>query len=178
LLFLLCFFLFTLRMAEFGAKPEERTLPWAAIGIGVGVVVVLVGVFWLMSRDSGSGSAGAADPYAANLKISELKVSAAQNLVGATVIYVEGAATNSGNKDVTHAVVRSEFKDTMGQVVLRSETPMMMTAERPGYSDNVDLSQSPLRAGESRPFRLTLEGVPASWNQAPPELKVVRVTTR
>jgi len=137
-----------------------------------------LGVLWIASRESGSGSSGAADPYAASLKISDLRVSAAQNLVGATVIYVDGAVTNTGNKNVTGVNVRAEFKDTMGQVVLRADTPMMMTAERPGYSDTVDLNQSPLRAGQSRPFRLTLEGVPNSWNQAPPDLRVTRVTAK
>jgi len=62
--------------------------------------------------------------------------------------------------------------------VLRAESPLMMTAERPGYSDTVDLTRSPLRAGQSRPFRLTLEGVPPSWNQQPPQLAVIHVTTQ
>jgi hypothetical protein len=164
-------------MAEMGSQTDrERSLPWAAIGFGLAVVVVLVVVLWLMSQQSGSG--GGSDSYAANLKFSDMRVSAAQNLVGATVIYVDGTVSNTGKQDVTHTIVRTEFKDTMGQVVLREEVPLMMTAERPGYSDTVDLSQSPLRAGQSRPFRLTLEGVPPSWNQAPPELKIVRVSTK
>ena len=155
---------------------RERSLPWAAIGFGLAVVVVLVAVFLLMSQRSGSG--GGSDSYAANLTFSGMHVSAAQNLAGAMVIYVDGTVSNHGKQDVTHAAVRTEFKDTMGQVVLREEVPLMMTAERPGYSDTVDLSQSPLGPGQARPFRLTLEGVPPSWNQAPPELKIVRVSTK
>ena len=165
-------------MADFTPNTEERTLPWAAIGFGVAVVVILIVVFWFMSRGPDNSAANAADPYAANLKFSDLRVSAAQNLVGATVIYVDGNVANTGSKDVTHAITRTEFKDSMGQVVLRSDVPLMMTAERPGYSDTVDLSQSPLRAGQSRPFRLTLESVPGSWNQAPPDLRVMRVSTK
>jgi len=164
---------------EFTPQAEQpRTMPWAAIGFGVALVAVLFGVLWLLARDSHGGESAGPDPYAASLQLSDSHMSVAQNFVGATVIYLDGTAANRGDKTVTRATVRAEFKDSMGQVVLRAEPPLMMTAERPGYSDTVDLSQSPLRAGQSRPFRLTFEGVPSAWNQQPPELKVTRVTTQ
>src|SRR5947209_15144228 len=104
---------------EFTPQPEQpRSLPFAAIGFGVALVTVLFLVLWFFSRSSGSGSAAGADPYAASLKLTDIKVSAAQNFAGATIIYVDGTATNTGNKTVTHASVRAEFKDAMDQVVL------------------------------------------------------------
>src|SRR5262245_27001517 len=91
------------RMTEMAPQPDrERSLPWAAIGFGLAVVVVLVVVLLLMSQQSGSGRGS--DSYAANLNFSDTHVSAAQNLVGATVIYVDGSVSNTGKQDVTHLV--------------------------------------------------------------------------
>jgi hypothetical protein len=42
----------------------------------------------------------------------------------------------------------------------------------------VDLSVSPLAPGQSKPFRLTFEGISSQWNHEYPELKVVDVTTK
>ena len=50
-------------------------------------------------------------PYIASVKLSDFKMSAAENFIGATVSYVDGSVTNSGDKTVTHAVVEVVFKD-------------------------------------------------------------------
>src|SRR5580693_4227431 len=57
-----------------------------------------------------------ASPYIASLKLSDFKMSTAENFVGATVTYVDGTVTNGSDKTVTHAVVEVVFKDEMGQV--------------------------------------------------------------
>lgn len=157
--------------------PQERTTPWAAIGFGVVFVAVAVGLIWFMAANR-RRPVQQVSPYAANLQLSDLKLSTAQNFVGARVIYVDGRVTNAGNMTVTHATVQAEFRDDMNQVVLREQVPLMVTAQRPGYSDAVDLSNSPLKAGRADNFRLTFEGVPNSWNQAYPDLRVFQVTTQ
>src|SRR3984893_19599238 len=57
--------------------------------------------------------------YAANLKFSDMKTSAAQNFVGATVSYVDGIITNTGDKAVIHAVAQISFKDEVWQIAQR-----------------------------------------------------------
>jgi hypothetical protein len=160
------------------AAEPARQPPWVAVGAVVALIVVVVFAGWLLSRNANQSASAGPDPYAANIKLAGAQVSMAQNGAGASVIYVEGNATNSGDKTVTRARVRAEFKDTIGQVVLRTEAPLMMRAERPGYSDAVDLGQSPLRAGQSRPFKMVFEGVPNSWNLQPPDLAVMHVSTK
>ena len=153
-------------------------MPWAAIGFGVVFVAVAAGLIWFMAANGRRNPVQQANPYAANLQLSDLKLSTAQNFVGARVIYVEGRVTNRGSMAVVHAIVEAQFRDDMNQVVLRQQVPLMVTAQRPGYSDTVDLSRAALKPGETRDFRLTFEGVPGSWNQAYPDLRVFRVTTQ
>ena len=62
-----------------------------------------------------------ASPYIANLKLSDFKMSAAENFIGHTVSYIDGTITNSGDKTVTHAVVDVTFKDDIGQVAQRKK---------------------------------------------------------
>ena len=61
---------------------EERETNWRAIGIAVGTVVVIVAILWLVSRSEQKVPTGP-PPYAANIKFSDLKMSAAENFVGA-----------------------------------------------------------------------------------------------
>jgi hypothetical protein len=116
--------------------------------------------------------------YTANVKISDLKTSAAENFVGASVNYVDGAVTNAGDKTITHAVVRVTFKDSLGQVAQIEELPLRILQKSVRYDDAVDLSASPLSPGASTPFRLTFEHISAEWNHEYPEVQVIDVSTK
>src|SRR5450755_4052726 len=95
---------------------EESSL--RPILIGIVIVGIVVGIFALIFRAEQKKPA-APPAYAANLKFSDLKKSAAQNFVGATVSYVDGMITNTGDKTVIHAVVQVTFKDEIGQTAQR-----------------------------------------------------------
>jgi len=107
-----------------------------------------------------------------------LKMSAAQNFVGATVTYLDGTVTNAGDKTVTHATIEVTFKDEMGQVAQREDVPLHVLQTTGPYPDAVDLSISPLAPGASKPFRLTFEHVSDAWNQQYPELHVMDVALK
>ncbi|HKS73293.1 MAG TPA: DUF2393 family protein [Terriglobales bacterium] len=157
------------------AAPSESN--WRPIFLGVAAVVIVVGVIAFLLR-SEPKSATAPHPYAANLKISDLKMSAAENFVGASVTYLDGTLTNSGDKTVTHAIVHLEFKDSVGQVAQTEDVPIRILQTTGPYPDTVDLSAAPLVAGQSKPFRLTLEHVSDSWNHEYPGLQVTDVTVK
>jgi hypothetical protein len=112
------------------------------------------------------------------LKFSDLKLSAAQNFVGATVSYLDGAITNAGDKTVIHAVVQVRFKDDMGQTVQQEEIPVHVLRTGGPYDEAVDLSVSPLAAGQTKPFRLTFETISAQWNHSYPDLNIKDVRLR
>src|SRR5215831_722328 len=102
---------------------EERETNWRAILIGAVLIIVAVGVLILVSSTERKAPAGP-PPYAANLKISDLKMSAAENFVGATVSYIDGTITNSGQQTVMGTSVRVIFKDSMGQTVGDEKVPL------------------------------------------------------
>jgi len=145
--------------------------------IGVVIVAVVVALLLLIFR---SERKPRAEPpaYAVNLKFSDLKTSAAENFVGATVSYLDGTIANTGSKTVTHAVVEVTFKDDMGQTAQREEQPIHVLRTGGPYDEAVDLSMSPLDPGQSKPFRLTFESISAQWNHAYPDLRVTQVVTK
>src|ERR1700739_2929686 len=153
---------------------EERETNWRAIGVGVVVVLVIVVILFLISRTEQRAPSGP-PAYAANIKFSDLKMSAAENFVGDTVSYIDGTVTNSGPQTVTHVVVEVTFKDSMGQLAQRETVPLRVLQTNGPYPDAVDLSVSPLGPGQSKPFRLTFEGISTQWNHEYPGLKVTDV---
>src|SRR5262252_1327824 len=156
---------------------EERETNWRAIGVGVGVVLVIVLILFLISRTEQKAPTGP-PAYAANIKFSDLKISAAENFVGATVSYIDGTVTNTGNQTVTHVAVEVTFKDSMGQLAERDPVPLRVLQTNGPYPDAVDLNAAPLAPNQSRPFRLTFERISAQWNHEYPEIKVVDLTLK
>ena len=145
--------------------------------VGIVIVGIVVGVVALIFRAE-QVTPAAPPAYAANLKFSDLKSSAAQNFVGATVSYLDGTITNTGDKTVTHAVVQVIFKDDMGQTAQREELPMHVLRTGGAYDEAVDLNVSPLAPGQSKPFRLTFENISAQWNHAYPDLQITQVAAK
>ena len=156
---------------------EESDSSRRTIVIAVVVVMVIAVVLALLLRNQPKSSAGP-PAYAANLKLSDLKMSAAENFVGATVSYVDGTVTNSGGKTVTHVVVEVNFKDDMGQLAQRESIPLQVLKTSGPYPEAVDFSVSPLGPGQSTTFRLTFEGISAQWNHAYPDIQVTDVAVK
>src|SRR5271167_716238 len=157
------------------SEPAESSL--RPILIGIAIVAVGVGVLALILR-SEQKKPVAPSPYAGNLKFSDLKASAAQNFAGATVSYLDGTITNTGDQTVLHAVVQITFKDDMGQTAQREEIPIRVLRTGGPYDEAVDLNLSPLPPGQSKPFRLTFENISAQWNHAYPDLQLILVTVK
>ncbi len=155
-------------------QPESSLRP---IVVGIVVVGIVVGILALLLRTEQKKPAPP-PPYASNLKFSDLKASAAQNFVGATVNYLDGSITNTGNQTVIHAVVQVTFKDELGQTAQREELPIHVLRTGGPYDEAVDLTLSPLAPGETKPFRLTFENISAQWNRAYPDLQLIQVTLK
>jgi heme/copper-type cytochrome/quinol oxidase subunit 2 len=156
---------------------EEKDSSRRTIVIAVAVVVAVAVLFAFLLRSQPKNASGP-PPYATNLRLSDLKMSAAENFVGATVSYVDGTVTNSGDKTVTHAMVEVTFKDDMGQLAQREQIPLQVLKTTGPYPEAVDLNVSPLAPGQSKPFRLTFEGISAQWNRQYPEIQVADVTVK
>lgn len=156
---------------------KDRDSNLRPILLGVALVIIVVGAIALLTR-GGPRGAITPHPYAANLKLSDLKMSAAENFVGASVTYIDGTVTNSGDKTVTHAIVHVAFKNSLGEVAQAEDVPLHVMQTSGPYPDAVDLSLSPLATAQSKPFRLTFEHISSDWNQAYPDLQVTDVSVK
>jgi len=151
---------------------EERDSGRVIIVVAViGVVVVMLGIAFLLRETP--KAAKPVSPYAASLKLSDFKMSAAENFIGATVSYVDGKITNSGDKTATRVVVEVVFKDELGQLVQREVVPLRLLRDTGPYSEAVDLSVMPLAPGQTQPFRLTFDSISAQWNRQYPQIRVI-----
>lgn len=158
-------------------QTEDRESKLRVLVIGALLVAVIVGILLFISL-AGNKSSNTPHPYAANVKITNPKMSAAENFVGATVSYIDGTVTNAGDKTVTHAIVTVIFKDDIGQLAQREDVPLHVLDTSGPYPDAVDLSASPLAPGQSKAFRLTFETISQQWNHQYPELTVTDVKVK
>jgi hypothetical protein len=156
---------------------DDRNSTWLPIVFGVALVVVVVVIASLLLRTD-SKIANPPHPYAANLRFSDLKMSAAENFVGATVTYLDGTVTNTADKTVTRALVRVTFKDSLGQIAQADDVALRILQTSGPYPEAVDLAVAPLAPNQSKPFRLTFEHVTADWNHEYPELRMLDVSVK
>jgi hypothetical protein len=157
------------------AEEPDSSRRTIAIAVAVVIVIALVASFLLRGKSKG---ASGPPPYAASLKLSDFKMSAAENFVGATVSYVDGTITNTANKTVTHVIVEVNFKDEMGQTAQREEIPLQVLKATGPYPEAVDFRVLPLAPGQSQTFRLTFEGISAQWNHQYPDIEVTEVAVK
>jgi hypothetical protein len=156
---------------------EQRESNLVPIVLGVAFVLVVVGVIAVLSRSSPKATTPA-NPYAAKLNLSDLKMSAAENFVGARITYIDGTVTNTGEKTVTHAAVHVAFKNSLGEVAQADDVVLYILKTAGPYPDTVDLHLLPLAQGQSAPFRLTFDHISNDWDRAYPDLKVTDVSLK
>lgn len=157
------------------------------MGLGIGALLVAGIIVFLVYSSRSSQTryerrpevmqATQADPYAAKLALSDIKMFEAENFVGGKSIYVEGKITNSGDRTVAGATIEATFINGLDQVVQRENHNVMVIERREPAVDLVALSALPLKPGESREFRMTFEHISADWNGQYPRVEVKLVTT-
>ncbi len=117
-------------------------------------------------------------PYIAKIKLSNFKMSAAENFIGATVNYIDGDITNEGDKNITRVMVQVNFEDSMGQLAQREELPLRVIRTNGAYEEPVDMNAAPLPPGKTAPFRLTFDTISAQWNRQYPVITITDVATK
>jgi len=155
----------------------ERNPEWLPKALGIAAILIVAGIAVFLLRPKTQPPVPA-NPYAAQLKISNLAMSTSQNFAGAKVTYIDGTLTNPGDKIVTHALVHVTFRDSYGQVAQIEDVPVKILQTSGPYPDTIDLSASPIAPGQSKPIRLIFERISEQWNQGYPEMQVADVTTK
>ena len=156
---------------------EERDNSRLIITIAVTVVIGLALAAAFLLREPPK-QAKTPSPYIAQLKLSDFKMSAAENFIGATVSYIDGSITNTGNKTVTHVMVEVNFEDSMGQVAQREDLPLRVVRTNGAYLEPVDLNIAPLAPGQTEPYRLTFDSISAQWNHQYPDITITDVQVK
>ena len=155
---------------------SEADGSWKAKAIGFAIVTVAVVIGILVWRAIRGPEPQGPPTYAAQLKISGLKLSQEQNFLGATVTYLEGMIQNAGDKTVTTASVSVTFRNTLDEVVQKETLPIRVLDRSGPYPDTFDMRARPLAPGQQREFRLIFEHLSSDWNQKAPETAIAGLT--
>ena len=156
---------------------QERDSSRLIIMIAVTVVIgIALGAAFLLREPPKAPKAPS--PYIAKLKLSDFKMSAAENFIGATVSYIDGTIANTGDRTVARVMVEVNFEDSLGQLAQREDLPLRVVRPNGAYSEPVDLNVAPLPPGQSAPFRLTFDSISAQWNHQYPDLTITDVTVK
>jgi len=154
---------------ESSYSAERRRFPVAFLA-GAIVMALLFGGFYLLTRILASHDSATAvklpfgpaeQAYAERIHFNDLHMSRSTNMIKQEFTYVTGTMSNDGVQTIAAMEVTVEFRDGLNQVILRDSQFVIAPHGDP-----------PLNAGLSREFQLTLEHVPAEWNQEYPSIRV------
>jgi hypothetical protein len=156
------------------AEPDSsrRTI---VIAVVVVMAIAVIVAFLLRSQPRNASGPPA---YASNLKLSDFKVAAVKNFIGATITYLDGTITNSGNQTVTRVIVQIRFKDSMGQLAQQEEMPLQVLKTDGPYPEAWDFKVSPLGPGHSQAFRLTFDHISEQWDRQYPDIEITDVAVK
>jgi len=147
---------------------EDRSRLPMALAAGAGVVILILAGLLLVSRTMRTrGPVAETLPfgpveqaYAQRIHFTNLKMARATNFLNQEFTYIAGTISNDGTRTLKRLQVTLEFHDPLNQVVLR-ETQLLITSPA-----------RPLDGGQRRDFQVTLEHVPATWDQQYPSIRV------
>ncbi|MGA7339931.1 MAG: DUF2393 family protein [Terracidiphilus sp.] len=163
-------------------SPEPAERNWLALAIAAAIVMAVAGglVFFLQHGKSApqvTPISAHADPYAANLPITNLAMSESSNLAGGKVTYLDGHIANQGSRTVTGITVQVLYRDYAHEVAWNETQPLKLIRTRDPYVDLEPVSAAPLNPGGGQDFRLIFDTVPDSWNGEYPEIRIIHVDT-
>jgi len=98
------------------------------------------------------------------LPLSEVEMKATENYMMTTLVEITGKITNKGPRSIALVELTCVFYDPYGQPVHRERVPIVRRVKG-----------KPFRPGETRPFRLAFDNIPAGWNQAQPQYVIARI---
>lgn len=170
----------SISLAEPEARKERNWLPIVAASV---VVLAVVAVMLILGRSGNhtqdlSNLPATVDPYAANLRISDVAMSESSNLAGGKVTYLDGHITNLGQQTVSEVIVEVTFRDYANKVAQSQRVPLTIIRMREPYIDTAPLSTSPLKPGATADFRLNFDAVSPDWAGNTPEIQVLHVVAR
>ncbi len=105
-----------------------------------------------------------AKAYVKNLKLSNVTMKAAENLMSQQVVEIDGDVTNNGPRSLQTVELYCLFNGLNGRQIYRERVPMI---SKGGH---------PLKPNETRSFRLPFDSLPDGWNQVLPGMVIAEIT--
>jgi len=153
-------------MAPPASGPKSfGSIPIVAAAV-VGIILIAVILYFSHSAPQPAPEVPAtpeAKAYVHNLKLSNVSVKAAENLMNQRVVEIDGDVTNAGARSLQTVEVYCFFYGVNGRQLARERVPM------------VEKTGSPLKPGETRVFRLPFDNLPDGWNQAVPGMVIANI---
>jgi len=150
---------------QMAKPPEAKREPPVALAAGAVCLLVMIGVVAYIATRPGPPPppkpTQEAYDYLSKLNITDIHLSAEENMLGHDVVMVDAKITNTGDRVVTTLRLRLYFYDYAGKPALREE------------QDVITISAPPLYAGETRDFQLRFDTLPSNWNVQPPQFQLV-----
>lgn len=136
------------------------------IGAIIVAVILVCGIVYLSRtppRAPEQPPTPEAKAYVHYLKLSNVSLKAAENLMNQRVVEVDGNITNTGPRALQTVDVYCFFYNVQGRQIDRERVPMVVS------------TSAPLKPGETRSFRLPFDTVPDGWNQTVPGMVIARI---
>ena len=164
-------------------SPQPRERNWLPLAIAAAVVLLVSAALVLILEHNKPVAtltpiSAPLDPYAANLSISGLAMSEADNLSGGKATYLDGHIANTGSRTVTGITVQVLFRSYTHEVAQNVTTPLRFIRTREPYIDVEPVSAAPLKPGDQQDFRLIFDAVSDNWDGAYPQIRIIRVDTQ
>ena len=150
-------------------QPDRGPFSFALLVAAAAVIIVLAGFYLWPGRQSPSrGGAQEVHPpfgpgersYAPKIVIENVALSRAENFLHQEVTILAAELVNTGERTLGEVEVTVEFYDDMNQIALR-ESRLAISSASP-----------PLGPGARRPFDVSFEHLPTSWNMQQPAVRV------
>jgi hypothetical protein len=160
-------------------RPPQSRFPWPLVALAIATALLIV-TLWLTPRTNKAANAvldGSTQP-ASQVRISQVRVSPEQvnNLAN---LDVYGEATNTGTRPVTQVLLSAMFHDKDGKTFMAQEEPMERADVKGDKATAAkELTEEPLKPGQSAGFRVRYSQIPGNWDGKPPELSVMQVTVQ
>lgn len=167
-------------------KPEPPKGAGPGVILAIVTAVLLLGaILYFMPRGarnvpkSPAASVSPEQPNAGQLQFSDVSLSTAP--VGGAVS-IDAQLTNSGTTDISGVMAEVHFTLTNNQTSMVDAPIMGIAVAGKGKNtskvtgDIEDLTKAPIKPGETRPVRITVNDVPATWNHQVPQIRVAETT--
>jgi hypothetical protein len=158
-------------------KRPGSGLPGVLFAIVVAAALIAAIVYYMPRAPKKSPPPTAAQvpvqPNGSQLQFTGLHVVPAPTGGAATL---QGQVMNTGNRPVIGVVAQLSFRDNNGKILSSVQAPLDGMIVKGTNLEPDAFANDPLRPNASRPFRITVEQVPAGWNHQLPGMRVVTVS--